>query len=155
MNLYFRLQTTQSTRGGAVTAVSQATVCQTAVQMMSPPPVCWGWDPDLPFFVQDGHADRLDGWHCSSCCCSPLGLCSPQSGFPASRKLRSRIGSVGLLHKSDGVSNIEDMLYVMRYTATVGAYDEASIFLNPTPVRAQEFAISISELGDGSTFPPD
>ena len=33
-------------------------------------------------------------------------LCSAQSGFPSSRKLSSRIASVGLLHKSDGVSNV-------------------------------------------------
>ena len=46
------------------------------------------------------------------------------------------------------------MLYAMKYIATVCAYVEGSIFLNPTPVRDQEFEISRSELGEGSAFPP-
>ena len=46
------------------------------------------------------------------------------------------------------------MLDIMRYIAAVGTYIEASIFLGPTLVGAQEVAISISKLGEGSTFLP-
>ena len=37
----------------------------------------------------------------------PFSLCSPQSVSVASRKLSFLMASVGLLHKSDGVSVVE------------------------------------------------
>ena len=43
---------------------------------------------------------------------------------------------------------------MMRCIGIVGAYVEASIFINPTLVRAQEFAIFRYELGEGIAFPP-
>ena len=52
-----RLQTTQPTSGGAVTADSSC--CANCVE----PPRPQQWGPDLPFF---GHADPLDGWRCCS-----------------------------------------------------------------------------------------
>ena len=59
-NGYHRFQTTQPTRGGAVTADSSC--CANCVE--SPRPQKWG--PDLPFFGHAGHADPLDGWRCCS-----------------------------------------------------------------------------------------
>ena len=40
----------------------------------------------------------------SCCCCSPFSPCSFQYGSLASRYLSSRTVSVGLLHKSGGIS---------------------------------------------------
>ena len=56
----FRLQTTQPTSGGAVTADSSC--CANCVE----PPRPQQWGPDLPFFGHAGHADPLDGWRCCS-----------------------------------------------------------------------------------------
>ena len=59
--LPFRLQTTQPTSGGAVTADSSC--CANCVE----PPRPQQWGPDLPvFFWYAGHADPLDGWRCCS-----------------------------------------------------------------------------------------
>ena len=59
----FRLQTTQPTSGGAVTAVTN--YCANCVKHSRPQQ--WGPDlPDLPFLGQAVHADPLDGWRCSS-----------------------------------------------------------------------------------------
>ena len=55
-----RLQTTQPTSGGAVTA--DASCCANCVE----PPRPQQWGPDLPFFGHAGHADPLDGWRCCS-----------------------------------------------------------------------------------------
>ena len=55
-----RLQTTQPTSGGAVTADSSC--CAICVE----PPRPQQWGPDLQFFGHAGHADPLDGWRCSS-----------------------------------------------------------------------------------------
>ena len=55
-----RLQTTQPTSGGAVTANSSC--CANCVE----PPRPQQWGPDLPFFGHVGHADPLDGWRCCS-----------------------------------------------------------------------------------------
>ena len=55
-----RLQTTQPTSGGAVTADSSC--CATCVEPTRPQQ----WGPDLPFFGHAGHADPLDGWRCCS-----------------------------------------------------------------------------------------
>ena len=52
-----RLQTTQPTSGGAVTADKNC--CANCVEPSRPQQ----WGPDLPFF---GHADPLDGWRCCS-----------------------------------------------------------------------------------------
>ena len=55
-----RLQTTQPTSGGAVTADSSC--CATCVE----PPRPHQWGPDLLLFGHVGHADPLDGWRCCS-----------------------------------------------------------------------------------------
>ena len=55
-----RLQTTQPTSGGAVTADSSG--CANCVE----PPRPQQWGPDLPFFGHVGHAEPLDGWRCCS-----------------------------------------------------------------------------------------
>ena len=47
----------------------------------------------------------------------------------------------------------EQMLDVMRYVAAVGADVQASILLDPTPVRAQQIAIFRFNLGEGNAFP--
>ena len=60
VNIWFRLQTTQHTSGGAVTAVTNC--CANCVEPFHPQQ----WWPDLPFFGQAGHADLLDGWRCFS-----------------------------------------------------------------------------------------
>ena len=54
------LQMTQPTRGGAVTTVTNGYA--NCVE----PSCTQQWGPDLPFFGQAGHADRLDGWRCFS-----------------------------------------------------------------------------------------
>ena len=46
----------------------------------------------------------------------------------------------------------EKILDVMKYIAAVGAYVEASIFLDPTFVGVKEFAISRSRLDEGSAM---
>ena len=56
----FRLQTTQPTSGGAVTADSSC--CANCVE--PPRPLQWG--PDLPCFGHAGHADPLDDRSCFS-----------------------------------------------------------------------------------------
>ena len=58
--LYARLQTTQHTSGGAVTA--DTSCCANCVE----PSRHQQWGPDLPFFGYAGHADPLDGWRCCS-----------------------------------------------------------------------------------------
>ena len=60
INMTKRLQTTQPTSGGAVTADSSR--CANCVE----PPRPQQWGPDLPFFGHAGHADPLDGWRCCS-----------------------------------------------------------------------------------------
>ena len=55
-----RLQTTQPTSGGAVTADKNC--CANCVEPSRPQQ----WGPDLPFFGHAGHADPLDGWRCCS-----------------------------------------------------------------------------------------
>ena len=55
-----RLQTTQPTSGGSVTADSS--YCANCVE----PPRPQQWGPDLPCFGHAGHADPLDGWRCCS-----------------------------------------------------------------------------------------
>ena len=60
MITWMRLQTTQPTSGGAVTADSSC--CANCVE----PPQPQQWGPDLPFFGHAGHADPLDGWRCCS-----------------------------------------------------------------------------------------
>ena len=55
-----RLQTTQPTSCGAVTADSSC--CANCVE----PPRPQQWGPDLPFFGHAGHADPLYGWRCCS-----------------------------------------------------------------------------------------
>ena len=56
----FALQTTQHTRGGAITALWK-TLCK--LYRPLPPPEM---GVRLLFFGQAGHADPLDGWQCSS-----------------------------------------------------------------------------------------
>ena len=58
--LVARLQTTQPTSGGAVTADKNC--CANCVEPSRPQQ----WGPDLPFFGHAGHADPLDGWRCCS-----------------------------------------------------------------------------------------
>ena len=60
MNIIIRLQTTQPTSGGAVTADKNC--CANSVEPSRPQQ----WGPDLPFFGHAGHADPLDGWRCCS-----------------------------------------------------------------------------------------
>ena len=60
MRQYIRLQTTQPTSGGAVTADKNC--CANCVEPSRPQQ----WGPDLPFFGHAGHADPLDGWRCCS-----------------------------------------------------------------------------------------
>ena len=60
MNVIWRLQTTQPTSGGAVTADKNC--CANCVEPSRPQQ----WGPDLPFFGHAGHADPLDGWRCCS-----------------------------------------------------------------------------------------
>ena len=55
-----RLQTTQPTSGGAVTADKNC--CANCVEPSRPQQ----WGPDLPFIGHAGHADPLDGWRCCS-----------------------------------------------------------------------------------------
>ena len=55
-----RLQRTQPTNGGAVTAVTNC--CANCVEPSRPQK----WGPNLPFFGQAGHADPQDGWRCFS-----------------------------------------------------------------------------------------
>ena len=55
-----RLQTTQPTSGGAVSADKNC--CANCVEPSRPQQ----WGPDLPFFGHAGHADPLDGWRCCS-----------------------------------------------------------------------------------------
>ena len=66
-NHSYRLQTTQPTSGGAVTADSS--YCANCVE----PPRPQQWGPDSPFFGHAGHADPLDGW----CCCSQKRIVAP------------------------------------------------------------------------------
>ena len=58
--IVMRLQTTQPTSGGAVTADKNC--CANCVEPSRPQQ----WGPDLPFFGHVGHADPLDGWRCCS-----------------------------------------------------------------------------------------
>ena len=81
-------------------------------------------------------------------CCSPLSICSPQSGFQFSRKRCSQMASVGLLHESWMSPENEEMLDNMGHISAVGAYVEARNFLDPTLVGAQELALARSKLGD-------
>ena len=57
MKRFNRLQTTQPTSGGSVTAVTNC--CANCVEPSRPQQ----WEPEIPFFWQAGHAD---GWRCSS-----------------------------------------------------------------------------------------
>ena len=51
-----RLQTTQPTSGGSVTAVTNS--CANCIE----PSLPQKWGPNLPFWGQAGHADLLYGW---------------------------------------------------------------------------------------------
>ena len=58
--MWYRVQTTHPTSGGAVTAVTNC--CANCVDNSRPPAM----GPNLPFFGQAGYADPLDHWRCSS-----------------------------------------------------------------------------------------
>ena len=85
----------------------------------------------------------------AGCCCySPFSPCSFQSGSLALRYLSFRTASVGLLHRSDGISVSrvsranEEMPDIMRRRAAVCTDVEVCIFLDFSLVRAQASTIS-------------